>query len=269
MLRIHAFEWNDNPRAPRWLRDSIVEILGRGLRWGKIYVPVAPLFARFLERAGASSVLDLASGSGEPCRILLDALEEAGEKPPRFVLSDLFPNEPALRSVAERYPGRVEVVTESVDATAVPERFDQPARTIITAFHHFTPELAARIFADGVAKKRAIFILEPGGRRLRLVLSVLPAMILGTLANPFVAERDRIVKFIFTFLLPVIPLAGFWDACVSTLRVYTEPELRAMVEPLGGGYTWEYHVVPFTPFGRATIFLGLPPVALPLHAAPA
>ena len=181
--RIHAFEWNDNEKAPRWLRDSIVEILGRGLRWGRIYVPVAPLFARFLERAGARSVLDLASGSGEPCSILLDAFERAAMAPPRFVVSDLFPNEPALRAVAERHPGRVEVVTESVDATAVPERYDQPARTIITAFHHFTPELARKIFADCVARRRAIFILEPGGRKPRLVFSVLPSMILGTLAN--------------------------------------------------------------------------------------
>lgn len=261
MARLHAFEWNDMEAAPRWLRDSIVEILGRGLRWGRIYVPVAPLFARFLERANARSVLDLASGSGEPCRILLDALARSGTAPPRFVVSDLFPNEAALRAVAEKHPGQIEVVTESVDATDVPARFDQPARTIITAFHHFTPDLARRIFADCVAKKRAIFILEPGGRKLRLVLSVLPSMIVATFANPLLAKRQRLAKIVFTYLIPLIPLAGLWDAIVSALRVHTEDELRAMVAPLGGGYTWEYHVVPFRPFGRATIFLGLPPAS--------
>lgn len=258
MPRIQAFEFNDLPLAPRWLRESIVEILGLGLRWGGIYVPVAPLFARFVERAGAQTVLDLASGSGEPCAILIDALRRHGIEPPRFVVSDLFPNEAALRSVAERYPGKVDVIATSVDATSVPNEVDQPARTIITAFHHLDGALARSVLGDCVKKKRAIFIVEAFPRSYRRLLAVMPAMILATLANPFLAKRQKLVKLFFTFVVPVIPLCGLWDAFVSVLRIHSEADLRAMVAGMEGGYAWSYEEAPFFPLGRATVFSGVP-----------
>jgi hypothetical protein len=257
--RVEAFEWNDLAWAPHWLREGIVEILGLGLRWGKIYVPVAPIFARFLERAGTREVLDLASGSGEPCSILIAALEKQGFEPPRFTVSDLFPNVASLSAVAARHPGKIDVVERSVDATDVPPEIDRPARTIVTAFHHMSPELARKILADCVAKRRAIFIVEAFRRSFLGMLSVLPGMILGTLANPFLARRDRALKILFTFVIPLIPLAGFWDAMVSWMRIHSEAELRAMVAPLPG-YQWEFVTVPFFPFGKATVWLGLPAV---------
>jgi hypothetical protein len=258
MGRIHAFEVNDTAFFPRFLRESIVETLGLGLRWGHIYDAVSPLFASFIERAGVSSVLDIGTGTGEPASILLGALERAGLKAPRFVLSDLFPNETALERVAARHPGMIEIVRTPVDATNVPPAVDQPARMVISAFHHFTPELARRLLADSVAKRRPIFILEAFPRKLRRVVSVLPAMTAAIFANPFLCGHDRLLKLVFTFLIPIIPIAGFFDAVVSVLRIHSESELRAFVEPLGGGFVWECHEVRFFPFGRAMVFLGVP-----------
>jgi hypothetical protein len=257
--RIHAFEWNDTASSPAWLKESIVETLGRGLRWGRIYRGIGPVFAEFLRRVGTTSVLDLASGSGEPCTILIASLEQAGETTPSFVVSDLFPDVAALKEVAERHPGKIDVVAESVDATNVPEKIDRPARTIITAFHHFPPELAKRILADCVAKKRAVFIVEAFPRKVLRLLAVMPAMAVAAFANPFVAREHRAIKLVLTWLIPLIPLLGLWDAVVSVLRVHSESELRAMVEPLGGGFAWEYREVPFAPLGRATVFMGIPP----------
>ena len=61
--------------------------------------------------------------------------------------------------------------------------------------------------------------------------------------------------------LPVIPLLGIWDGVVSVLRVYAEAELRAMVEPFGKAYAWEYRECPTVLGGTLTVFMGLPPVA--------
>ena len=256
MRRIQAFEFNDTALFPRFLRESIVETLGLGLRWGRIYDAVSPLFASFIERAHVRSVLDIGTGTGEPASILVGALERAGLKAPRFVLSDLFPNLTALARVAARHPGQIEFVRTPVDATNVPPEVDQPARMVISAFHHFPPELARKLLADSVAKGRPIFILEAFPRQLRRLVSILPVMAAAIFVNPFVSGHDRLLKILFTFVIPVIPLAGFSDAVVSILRIHSEGELRALAESLGGSFAWEYHEVPFFPFGRAAVFLG-------------
>jgi hypothetical protein len=204
-------------------------------------------------------VLDLCTGTGEPVSILLDAITRAGGKPPRFLLSDLFPNETAMKRVEARHPGFVEAVVEPVDATAVPGQVDRAARSVMSAFHHFPPELASRILADSVAKGRAIFIAEGFPRSLLRLAAILPCMALAVLANPFLTGRDRLAKIFFTFVLPVIPLAGAWDAFVSNRRIHSEAELRALVARLGSGYSWSYREVPFFPFGRAVAFSGVPP----------
>jgi hypothetical protein len=118
-VRLHAFEFNERPECPAFVRDAIVEALGTGLRWGRMYDAVGPVFAEFCARAGCTEVLDLCSGSGEPVSILLDALARSGVgtfgtgdqagspvAPPRFLLSDLFPNVAAMARVAARHPGR-------------------------------------------------------------------------------------------------------------------------------------------------------------------
>ncbi len=255
--RIHAFEWNDTEATPVFIRESIVELLGRGLRWGNIYVAVAPLFAKLLERVKAREVLDLATGSGEPCSIVIRAFEKSGIEPPRFALSDLFPNVEAMKIIEARHPGKIEVIEKSVDATAVPAEADRPVRTIWSAFHHLTPELARRILADSVAKKRAIFVVEAFPRRLHRLLPVLLWCAISAVLNPFLAKKQRILKLIFT-LIPVIPLLGLWDAIVSVLRIHSAEELRAMVARLDGSYVWEFHEIPYGLIGRATVFLGLP-----------
>lgn len=257
-MRVHAFEFNERPEVPRFVRDAIVEALGTGLRWGRIYDGVGPVFAEFCARAGCDEVLDLCSGSGEPVSILLEALDRTGAPAPRFVVSDLFPNVPALEQVAARHPGRVRVVARPVDATDVPTDVDRRARTVISAFHHFPPDLARRILADCVAKRRAVFLLEALAGDLRGLLAILPAMTAGMLATPLLTRRDRLKKALAIYASPVVALTGLWDAVVSDLRTYRADELRAMVAPLGGGYAWEHREVPFFPGGRASCFFGVP-----------
>jgi hypothetical protein len=257
-VRVHAFEFNERRECPAFVRDAIVETLGTGLRWGRIYDGAGQAFAEFCQRARCDAVLDLCSGSGEPVSILLDALARRGAPAPRFVLSDLFPNVAAMRRVAARHPGQVEVVTRPVDATCVPAEVDRGARCMISALHHFPPGLAARMLGDCVARRRAVFLLDAMSGDARSLLAVLPSMTAAVLATPLLAERDRLLKALATYALPVVPLAGLWDAVVSHLRSYGEADLRAMVAPLGGGYAWEYRELPFFPGGRAMCFYGVP-----------
>lgn len=259
-MRVHAFELHEHPRCPAVVREGIIEILGTGLRLGRIYDGAGAVFAGFCDRAGCERVLDLCSGSGDAMAVLLEAVRRRGLALPRVTLSDLYPDVANLERVAARFDGAVAVCREPVDAAAVPGSLGCDAVTIISAFHHFRPALAERILADAVHKRRAVFILEPFPRSLRGFLSTLPAMTLGALAAPLRAPRRRGLKLLLSLAPPLIPLVGVWDYIVSVLRVHSEAELLAMARRTAGagGYVWRAVAAPFRPGGRALAFYGWP-----------
>ncbi len=53
------------------------------------------------------------------------------------------------------------------------------------------------------------------------------------------------------------PGAAAWDGLVSSLRVYSEAELREMVAPFAGGLEWIHGTYPYRPFGRGYYFFGV------------
>jgi len=147
------------------------------------------------------------------------------------------------------------VVGKPVDATRVPTRIDRPARTVMNAFHHFPRDVAARIVADAVARRRALFIVESFPRNPLRLLPSMPFLSAAQFANPFLAERDRLAKFL---LNPLSGPLGMWDAVVSTLRIHDERDLRTMAAAAGGVYDWHYRESPYPWGGIATAFFGIP-----------
>jgi hypothetical protein len=76
---------------------------------------------------------------------------------------------------------------------------------------------------------------------------------------PFVKPR-RVSNFVFTYLVPLVPLFLMWDGVASCLRSYSTDELEALVAPLRSrSYTFrvERHRVPWTPLS-VTCVVGLP-----------
>ena len=204
MHRIQAFEFNERGDVPRFVRDSIVEILGNGLRWGRVLEAAGPAFLEFCGRARCDAVLDLCSGTGEPASTFLSSLPGDTTSLPDFYLSDLFPNVEAMDQVRARHPGKVRLITRPVDATNVPPEVDRPARTIINALHHFPPALAQKILADCVAKGRAVFVIEAMQRKPLHIFSLMPFFTAAFFANPFLCPRDRALKLFFSHVVPVI-----------------------------------------------------------------
>lgn len=255
MGRVHAFEFNDLQVCPQFVRDSVVEILGEGLQALDFGSVIGPPFRQFARRANVEAVLDLASGTGVPARLLCDWL---GDEAPRFVLSDLHVNGPALIEQIAAHPERLSAVWEPMDASSVPAAVEHGARTIINAFHHFEPHLAQAILSDAVAQQKAVFIYEGFPRNLLRLLPTMPAMGPCVWLNPTRTRRDRALKAVFTYLLPIIPLVSLWDASVSVLRVYSERELMAFAHRAGGNYEWQYREIDYAMGGKGVVFTGIP-----------
>lgn len=256
--RFQLVEWNDLAITPAPLRDAIVESLSRSLRWGRMLRGLVDPFRAWLAATGTDEVLDLCAGGGGPARVLAEELQAHGASP-RFLLTDLFPRLEAWAAAAAAFPGVIDHVPEPVDATAIPPALAHGrARMVVNAFHHFPPPLARAILADAVAGSRGIFISEALVRNPLRFLAFAPAGLAALYAEPLLASKDRLAKALLVWATPIALAAGTWDGLVSTLRIYEEADLRAMVAPLGDRFTWTYGTYTYPLGGRGYYFYGVP-----------
>lgn len=254
--RVHLFEVNDSAWAPDALRETVVEALSRALAWGRILRGLAAPFGAFLERTGADEVLDLCAGAGAPAAILAEELRRAGREPPRFFMCDLYPRVDSWRRLAARHGSCIRWIEDPVDATRVPAAHAKMPRVVVNALHHFRPALAGAILRDAARSARGVFVAEGFERNpLRFApfaLAGVPAL----LAGPLLAPRRKVEKALLSWASPVALGVSAWDGVVSTLRVYTERELREMVA--GSPLEWTYGTYDFFPSGRGYWFSGVP-----------
>jgi hypothetical protein len=257
--RVQAFEFNDQPWVPAVLRDTIVEALSRTLRWGKIIEALVDPFERFLERTGTSEVLDLGSGAGGPASILASSLARRGRSV-RFLLSDLFPRPDAWAELRRAQPEHIDFVTEPLDATSIPpEHARGRARVILNVLHHFPPELARAVLRAAVEDGAPIFIAEGFERTPVGFLPFAPLGLPALALSPILSSDRRVSRALLTWASPIALGASIWDGFVSTLRVYTEAELREMVAGAAGAeeYEWRYERFVFPFGGRGYAFSGV------------
>lgn len=258
MKRISAFEFNDSVWCPLDIRESITEILGATFQVDGIYRGVADEFRGFCSQLGGGVLIDVCSGSGLPAASLLEHIGESGCLPQKVFLSDLFPNTAALQKSRQRCPERLQVIENPVDATCLPTDLDYDAVTMFNSLHHFDPAIVQRIIDGCVENRKAWFFVEAFPRNLRCFLPIFLAVFGPLLRNPFDAPKRGWLKFILTYLLPVIPNALLWDGIVSVLRTHTREEVLAMVRKHEESYLCSFTEIPMALGGRVTVFSGIP-----------
>jgi len=259
LTRRQLFEFNDLPWVPAAIRDTVVESLSRALSWGRVLENLAPPFISFLEEARTEEVLEIGSGAGGPASILARIIARQGRKPPKFILTDLHPRVAAWEQLRRENQSAIDFEPTSVDATCIPESLGRGrVRSIINVLHHFPRELATSVLRDAVRGSRGVFVAEGFERNPLMFANFAVAGLPALLANPILSPRDNVAKAVLTYLTPAALGISMWDGIVSTLRVYSEEELREMVAPFGGDFRWDYGTYDYPPFGRGYYFQGLP-----------
>jgi len=236
--RIHLFEWEDQPWFPAVLRDAGTAFLTLAAKFNA-KDEIAEGLVPALRAADEDVLVDLCSGGGGPIVGVVEALAGRG-RATRAILTDLFPNIPTLEYARSKLPERIDVISEPVDATAVPEAL-RGVRTLFNGFHHFRPEVARALLLDAVEAGQPIAIYEFVGRTPIGMLGLLMSPLNALLAVPFL-RPFRWSWLFFSYVVPVIPLFILWDGIVSGLRVYSVSELRDLVGSLGPAahaYEWD------------------------------
>lgn len=234
MKRINTFELEDQPWFPATFRNLMSETLQVSLTFWEVYKPVVPLIKKVMAHMQTTQVIDLCSGGAGPWGQLV----EPGW-PGSVTLTDKYPNLEAFEQLATQVGHQINYVADPVDATCVPPHL-AGVRTMFTAFHHFPPPIATAILQDAVDRQNAICIFEIAERRLRnLIFTPLltpPALAWLTLR----VKKVTFEKLFWTYVVPVVPLAGTWDAWASNLRAYSPQDLEELVASFKStNFVWE------------------------------
>ncbi len=236
--RLNLFEIEDQSWCPAFLRNALTDFLQFALVLTKAYAPILPKLAEALRATDSRQIVDLCSGGAGPWPWLKPELErELGDAGPVAIcLTDKYPNLAAFQRTQNQSP-EIGFHPFPVDATRVPEALNG-FRTLFTSFHHFPPELAREILADAVRSGEGIAICEMTHRRPRAVLLTLLSPLFVLLLTPLIRPVQW-SRFLWTYLVPLVPFIALFDGVVSCFRTYTPDELRQMAKGLSEDYQWE------------------------------
>lgn len=228
--RFHVFEFLDQAWLPARMRIAMTAYLSRSYATTPFPSVWAKHLADVLEACGESSIVDLGSGNAGTMRLVATELHKLGCRT-RITLTDLFPPESVLSTETFLY------ISQPVDARSVPESLSG-IRTMFAAFHHFQPDDGHAILRDAFEKRRAICVFEGTSRTVpAIVLSCLIPLLVLVL-TPSIRPRS-LFRFVFTYLVPLLPIMISWDGVVSQLRTYTPEELLSLTSCLRApDYRW-------------------------------
>src|ERR1700676_354063 len=151
-MRLHLFEWEDQPWFPAPLRAAMTAYLVAAYRVTPCPELVADRLATLMSRDRFNEIVDLGSGSGGPVDSVMKKLADRGFMT-SVTLTDLYP--PKL---GFQFPGNALVTIrywqQAVDAASVPAEL-AGVRTMFGSFHHFPPALARCILRDAFEQGRA------------------------------------------------------------------------------------------------------------------
>jgi len=237
-MKFRAFEFEDQPWFPGFIRDSMTDYLRFLFRTFKLYNPILPVLKDALAKSNSNHMLDLCSGSGGAVELIYQNLKLTFNPEIKITLSDLFPSVLTYAYLSKKTYGGITYISTPVDAARVPSGLTD-FRTIFSGFHHFEKEKARQVLKDAVEAGHGIAIFDGGNRSLWMIFLIIVAHpVLLFLCTPFF-KPFRISRLIFTYLIPIIPVCTIWDGIISILRLYSPDEMLQIAhEADNGQYSW-------------------------------
>ena len=234
MARIHLFEIGDQEWCPRIIRDYFTDYLRYFENLTHIYKDAAPIIEKGLASASERKIIDLCSGASGPWSRLVEEVTNV-----EVLLTDLYPNKPRMSAINDLNLTTIKYCESPVDASNVETSY-AGLRTLFSGFHHFKPSQAESILKDAVNKNEPIAVFE-FTERTTLNLFIEPVVVtLAVLITTIFIKPRKITRYLFTYLIPIIPLMVVWDGYVSNLRTYSVQELAGMIKNLDADhYDWE------------------------------
>lgn len=242
MKRLHLFELEDCAWFPAILRNCMTRYLSLLHRLVQTRELLVERLAPVLRTLPRPRIVDLGSGSGGPMPEVAEALRQRdGLSELSLTLTDVHPNREAAAQIRRLASPLIEYREAPLDAADVEPQLDG-LRTMICSLHHARPERARHVLQAAARARQPFFAYElsDNGFPRPLWWLALPINILSVLLlTPFVRPLSA-AQLLFTYVLPVLPLAIAWDGAVSNARTYTLDDLRELLRDIdSAGYRWD------------------------------
>lgn len=254
-MRIHLFEFEDQPWFPKIIRDYMTDFLQFAAKVFDIYKGITDIIVRGVKASGENQIIDMGAGGGGGWIKL--AVQVQREIPDiKITLTDFYPNVEAFEKMKANNKA-IDFLSTPVDARAVDPKL-RGLRTQFISLHHFRPADAQKILQNAVDAKSPIAIFEAQERSIPNFISMIIAPINVLVMTPFI-RPFKLGRIIFTYLIPIVPLITLWDGLVSVLRTYSPKELNGLISQLenGDSFDWEIERVKSGP-AKILYLLGTP-----------
>ena len=246
MKRVQLFEFEDFQWFPDVFRRNMTKLIVVFNKLMKLDEVVEESLKPILEKHQTNSIVDLGSGAGGIMPHVHEELSKSNNEL-TLTLSDLHPNSEKIKAFSSKT--NIDYFPESVNATNLASA---PAgvKTMVNCFHHMPFRVAKNILKSAQESKQTLCIYEVTNKPLPLVIWALflpigliivflSALILTPFTKPISWQQ-----LVFTYLIPIIPLAYAWDGQASMPRTYSEADLKKLVSelPSDPNYSWTYEV---------------------------
>jgi len=221
--RLQLFELEDQPWFPHLLRRGLTDYLAAIAARTRPYAAVLTSLEAAVATTHEPLVRDYCSGAGGPWLELLPALAAAVPEV-RLEMTDAYPSPEALAN----FPSGLHVTyrpTPLAATAAWPP--DASLATFFAAFHHFPPAEARDILRQASATRTPIAVFEVTQRTITALAAMCVVPIAVLVLTPMIRPL-RWWRLVFTYVMPVLPLAVWWDGVVSCWRTYHPDELLAL-----------------------------------------
>lgn len=245
MKRVQLFEFEDQKWFPDFMRASmtrLIVLLHKVLGLGDV---LAHLIQDTLEKSGQNQVVDLGSGAGGAMPHVMNLLAKSEKhRDTTMLLTDLYPNAKTVESIARLKNPQISYHATSVNATDL-EHAPKGLKTMVNSFHHMPPQQARQILESAYKSKEPILIYEMAENKMPLLLwwlllpiSLCILIVMTFVMTPFVRPLTP-AQLVFTYLIPIIPLAYAWDGQASYPRMYTYEDYDELLDGLkDASYSW-------------------------------
>jgi len=245
MKRIELFEFEDYQWFPASIRTSMTHLIRVFHRMLGTSDVLANLLSQARKKHAFKEIVDLGSGSGGPMIDTIQKLNsEKNDSNISLTLTDKYPNSRTVENINKQEIPGVRYEKGSQDALEM-EKLPNGLKTMIASFHHMSPKVAKSILKSAEKNNQPIFIYEIAENNIPTILwwfflpISLSILILMTLVmTPFVKPLTA-SQLVFTYLIPIIPIAYAWDGQASLMRTYTIDDIKELIGDAKENYHWE------------------------------
>ncbi len=184
------------------------------------------------------SIIELGAGRAPVTAELVRHEDTAGLK---LVACDLVPNQAAYRKLADAYPDRIFPIYTPVDLTQPQVVLNDSVLVLAGVMHHIPFELRPSVIQTLTQTNSQVAIFEPLLRTwlsmFLAALSFFPALLLPV---TFFARPGKIRRFLWCWIIPIVPYMFAWDGVVSCLRQWRVQEWQQAFAKLPVAPSVEY-----------------------------